>query len=170
MTTRRFDPYAPPLPLTHGDVAEAVRLWLHIPFARIALKEIGLPNGQRIDVLAYEPKHNFFRLVECKASSKDVKNIPRQLMSYRQYADLLYVAVPNELVEEARELLPKYVGLLSISRVGSDANVVKNPRRVLMNDDNRRLMTARALTWLLAHFEKTKVCRSCGNVVPHGPA
>ncbi len=170
MTTRRFDPYAPPLPLTHGDVAEAVRFWLHIPFVRIAMTEIGLPNGTRIDVLAYEPKHNYFRLVECKASLRDLKGVQKQLGYYRRWADLLYVAVPDELVEEARELLPKNVGLLSVSRVGSQSSVVKNPRRVLMDDDNRRLMTARALTWLLAHFERTKVCKRCGHVVRHGPA
>lgn len=164
--------------MTHGEVAEAVRSWLHIPFYRIAMKEIGLPSGKRIDVLAYDVKDGTMRLVECKASSRDLRGVQKQLEIYRKYADLLYVAVPESLETAARDLLPKKVGLLVVTPhasafsaargyVGTDC--VRNPRRVTITDYVRKRMAARCLTWLLAHFEKSRVCRNCGHEVPHGP-
>ena len=165
--------------MNHGEVAEAARNWLHVPFVRVAMKEIGLPSGRRIDVLAYEPRGNVFRLVECKASLADLKNAPRQLEGYRCWADLLYVAVPEELESAAKELLPKKVGLLVIRRHANayaadhgylSTRSARNPRRVPMADRERGAMATRALTWLLAHFEATRVCKACGHEVPHGPA
>ncbi len=160
--------------MTHGELAEAVRCWLHIPFYRIAMKEIGLPSGRRIDVLAYDVKDATMRLVECKASLRDLRGIGKQLESYRRYADLLYVAVPESLETAARELLPKKIGLLVVKQHASglryfSTNCARHPRRVSITDYVRKRMTARCLTWLLAHFEKSRVCRNCGHKVPHGP-
>ncbi len=164
--------------MTHGEIAEAVRSWLHLPFYRIAMKEIGLPSRKRIDVLAYDVKDGTMRLVECKASLRDLRGVREQLESYRRYADLLYVAVPESLEAAARELLPKKVGLLVITPSANEFNAargyvrtscVRNPRRVRITDYVRKRMAARCLTWLLAHFEKSRVCRGCGHEVPHGP-
>ena len=159
--------------MRHGEVAEAARCWLHVPHYRIAIKEVGLPSGRRIDVLAFAPRGNEFRLVECKASAQDLKGVVKQLEDYRRFADLLYVAVPDELEEMARGLLPKKVGLLVMSGHPGynylSTNCARNPRRVPMDDRARGAMITRAQTWLLAHFEATRKCRNCGYVLPHGP-
>lgn len=159
--------------MTHGEVAEAARRWLHVPHYRIAIKEVGLPSGRRIDVLAFAPRSNEFRLVECKASARDLKGVVKQLEDYRRFADLLYVAVPDELEEAAKELLPKRVGLLVVTQQPGynylSTRAARNPRRVPIDGRTRRGMVTRALTWLLAHFEATRKCRNCGYVLPHGP-
>lgn len=163
--------------ITHGQVAEAVRCWLHIPFYRVALKEIGLPNRKRIDVLAYDVSDGTTRLVECKATLRDLRGVEGQLESYRRYADLLYVAVPSELEVEARRLLPKKVGLLVVKPYEYPSalhhfstNCARNPRRVSTTHHVRGLMRTRITVWLLAHYEKSRVCQNCGHEVPHGPS
>ncbi len=161
--------------ITHGEVAEAARGWLHIPYARVALKEVGLPSGKRIDVLAYDPKSSTFRLVECKASLRDLKGVQKQLEKYRRYADLLYVAVPEDLETEARRLLPKNVGLLVVTRYGEihpylSTRCARNPRRVPISTVARKAMVRRFMTWLLTHYEDTRTCKNCMYTRPHGPS
>lgn len=165
--------------MRHAEVTEAVRWWVHVPYQRVGMKEVGLPSGRRIDVLAYEPSGNTFRLVECKATSTDLRNAPGQLEDYRRYADLLYLAVPEELEAEARALLPAKAGLLVVRRHANEyaadrgylsTRCARAPRRISMGTHERGTMTARALTWLLTHYESTRKCRNCGHNAPHGPA
>ena len=161
--------------ITHGELAEAARNWLHIPIYRVALKEIGLPDGKRIDVLGYTLKDGVIRLVECKASLRDLKKIPTQLEKYRRFADLLYVAVPENLEKEAKELLPKKVGLLVVyehtqGRRYLSIRPTRNPRTVEVVPRVRTAIRKRVLTWLTAHFERTIVCKNCTYTLPHGPS
>ncbi len=155
-----------------------MRAWLHIPFYRIAMKEIGLPDRRRIDVLGYDVKGGTMRLVECKVSLRDLRGVQKQLTPYRKYADLLYVAVPYNLEAHAKVLLPKKVGLLVVKEhaIGLNSGVryfttkcARTPRRETITSYVRDRMTARCLTWLLAHYEKSRICRGCGYEVPHGP-
>jgi hypothetical protein len=161
--------------MSHRQLAEAARDWIHIPYYRVGMVEVGLPNGTRIDALSWELKNNTFRLIECKANLRDLKSAPKQLSYYRRYADLLYLCVPEELEKEARELLPPKVGLLVVgygdyNRTYLSTSCVRNPRRVPIDSRSRGPMVARATTWLLTHYENSKVCRGCGYKMIHGPA
>ena len=162
--------------ITHAELAESSRCWLDdVPY-RVALKEIGLPNGKRIDVLAYTKRDSVCRLVECKASLGDLKKIPKQLSLYRRYADMLYVCVPSDLEQEALVRLPKDVGLLVVEEQGGEGRrwlsirAVRNPRTVRMIPAAREDMRDRLMTWLSVHYEKSRLCRNCGHEVPHGPS
>ncbi len=162
--------------ITHAELAASARYWLDdVPY-RVALKEIGLPNGKRIDVLAYTMRDSVFRLVECKASLGDLKKIPKQLNLYRRYADMLYVCVPSDLKEEALVRLPKNVGLLVVEEQGGSGRrwlstrAVKNPRTVQMTTAARTGMKDRLMTWLSVHYEKSRICQNCMNEVSHGPS
>lgn len=139
-----------------------------------------MPNRKRVDVLGYDVSDGNppMRLVECKASLRDLRGIEHQLEMYRRYAGMLYVAVPSDLESAARDLLPKGVGLLVVTldanTVSADhgylsTRCVKNPRRVGITGQARGLMRARTTTWLLAHFEKSRVYQNCGHEVRHGP-
>jgi len=160
--------------ITHAELAEASRCWLDdVPY-RVALKEIGLPNGKRIDVLAYTRRDSVFRLVECKASLGDLKRIPKQLELYRRYADMLYVCVSEKLKKEALVRLPKNVGLLVVEEQGGSGRrwlstrAVRNPRTVQMTPAARTGMKNRLMTWLSVHYQKSRICRNCMHEVPHG--
>lgn len=164
--------------ITHGELQEAVRCWVHVPFYRIGMVEVGLPNRTRADVLAYEPKDNSVRLVECKVTSRDLRAAPEQLRGYQKYADMVYLAVPDTLEKEARDLLFPKIGLLLVTehhtgysdRRYLSTRCARNPRRSELNGMTRKRMMARALTWLLAHYEQTIVCKNCGHRRLHGPA
>ena len=160
--------------MRHGDVAEAARRWMHIPYQRVAMKEVELPSGKRIDVLGYEPRGGALRIVECKATTEDLRRAPGQLDGYRQWADLLYLAVPGELEAKARALLPPKTGLLVVGEVvhvyyGRPVNCTRRPRRVPVATRERAAMVVRAFGWLAAHYEATRECKNCGHNAPHGP-
>ncbi|KKL84314.1 hypothetical protein LCGC14_1966020 [marine sediment metagenome] len=141
--------------MQHREVLNAAARWLSNPFQRAVMRECGLPTYDRADIVAFDVATNDVRIVEVKASVADARHLLEQLERYRPWCDYLYVAVPEALSTTIPQL-PKGVGLIVARYSGQTiyGRLVRRPRRSTMDDEHRRKMQRRTLTWLLAFYTK----------------
>jgi hypothetical protein len=102
----------------------------------VSLLEFPLANGRRADVLALG-KTGEFAIVEIKSSLADFR-ADRKWPSYRDFADRLYFAVPNDF---PRALIPEECGLMVADAFG--AAVLREASATPLNPARRRALTLR---------------------------
>lgn len=146
---------------THEAVVGAATRWLRHPFNRVAFAEFGLPwsmaidgyAGMRADVLGLDTYKDRVYIAECKISRSDFLRGRHKFEAYRGWCDLFYVAAPEGMLTVAD--LPPGVGLLETRGFDpalSRAWVVRRPALKRMDQDRRRRVHLRVLTWLLAYY------------------
>jgi hypothetical protein len=101
-----------------------------------SLVEFPLLNGRRADVLGLG-KAGDLLIVEIKSSVADFR-ADRKWMSYRDFADRLYFAVPNNFPQV---LIPEECGLMVADPFG--AALLRDGRTTPLNPSRRRALTLR---------------------------
>jgi hypothetical protein len=102
----------------------------------VSLVEFPLANGRRADILALG-KTGDFVIVEIKSSVADFR-ADRKWAGYRDYADRLCFAVPNDF---PRSLIPDECGLMVADAFG--AAVLRDGATVKLAAGRRRALTLR---------------------------
>lgn len=102
----------------------------------VSLVEFPLANGRRADVLALGRTGEFV-IVEVKSSLADFR-ADRKWQAYRDFADRLYFAVPNEF---PRALIPEECGLMVADAFG--AAVLRDGIATPLNPARRRALMLR---------------------------
>jgi hypothetical protein len=101
-----------------------------------SLVEFPLANGRRADILALGNTGDFV-IVEIKSSVADFRG-DRKWAAYRDYADRLYFAVPNDF---PRALIPDECGLMVADTFG--AALLRDGTTVKLAAGRRRALTMR---------------------------
>jgi hypothetical protein len=101
-----------------------------------SLIEFPLLNGRRADILGLG-KAGDLLIVEIKSSVADFR-ADHKWMSYRDFADRLYFAVPNHFPQG---LIPAECGLMVADAFG--ATVLRDGRTTSLNPNRRRALTLR---------------------------
>ena len=101
-----------------------------------SLVEVPLANGRRADVLALGRGGDLL-IVEVKSSVADFR-ADRKWTAYRDYADRLYFAVPNEFPSV---LIPKECGLMVADAFG--AETLRHGEATALAPARRRALTLR---------------------------
>src|SRR5882757_9279862 len=101
-----------------------------------SLAEFPLANGRRADILALG-KTGDLLIVEIKSSVADFR-ADRKWAFYREFADRLYFAVPNEF---PTLLIPEECGLIVADPFG--AAVLRHGALIPLAPDRRRALTLR---------------------------
>jgi hypothetical protein len=102
----------------------------------VSLVEFPLANGRRADILALGNTGDFV-IVEIKSSVADFR-ADRKWAGYRDYADRLYFAVPNDF---PRALIPDECGLMVADAFG--AALLRDGTTVKLAAGRRRALTMR---------------------------
>ena len=102
----------------------------------VSLVEFPLANGRRADILALGNTGDFV-IVEIKSSVADFR-ADRKWAGYRDYADRLYFAVPNDF---PRALIPDECGLMVADAFG--AALLRDGTTVKLAAGRRRALTVR---------------------------
>jgi hypothetical protein len=101
-----------------------------------SLLELALANGRRADILALGKRGDLV-IVEIKTSVADFR-ADRKWAQYRDFADRLYFAVPNDF---PRALIPDECGLMVADPFG--AAVLRDGGTTPLNPGRRRALTLR---------------------------
>ena len=101
-----------------------------------SLLEFPLANGRRADILALGKSGDLI-IVEIKSSVADFR-ADRKWAAYREFADRLYFAVPNEF---PALLIPEECGLMVADAFG--AAVLRDGRTTRLDAARRRVLTMR---------------------------
>jgi hypothetical protein len=122
-------------PATSGSLARGVcRALEQLGYA--SLLEFPLANGRRADILALGQKGDLL-IIEVKSSVADFR-ADRKWAFYREYADRLYFAVPNEFPSI---LIPEECGLIVADAFG--AAVLRHGALSPLAAGRRRALTLR---------------------------
>jgi hypothetical protein len=105
-------------------------------FGYVSLVEFPLANGRRADVLALG-KTGDVVIVEIKSSVADFR-ADRKWITYRDFSDRLYFAVPNDF---PRALIPDECGLMVADTFG--AAMVREGSTTKLDAGRRRALTMR---------------------------
>ena len=101
-----------------------------------SLLEFPLANGRRADILCLG-KVGDFVIIEIKSSIADFR-ADRKWITYRDFADRLYFAVPNHFPQV---LIPEECGLMVADPFG--AVLLRDGRTAPLNPGRRRALTLR---------------------------
>jgi hypothetical protein len=102
----------------------------------VALVEFPLANGRRADILCLG-KAGDFAIIEIKTSVADFR-ADRKWVTYRDFADRLYFAVPDHF---PRGLIPEECGLMVADPFG--AALLRYGRPTPLSSGRRRALTLR---------------------------
>jgi hypothetical protein len=102
----------------------------------VSLLEFPLANGRRADILCLG-KVGDFVIIEIKSSIADFR-ADRKWITYRDFADRLYFAVPNHFPQV---LIPEECGLMVADPFG--AALLRDGRTAPLNPGRRRALTLR---------------------------
>jgi hypothetical protein len=125
-------------PATAAALARGIcRALMQLGYA--SLIEFPLVNGRRADILALG-KTGHLMIIEIKSSVADFRS-DRKWASYREFADRLYFAVPNDF---PAVLIPEECGLIVADAFG--AAVLRHGQLTPLAPARRRTLTLRFAT------------------------